>query len=358
MTRQRLARRIGGVAFSVGLVLVSLEAALRLAPGLIGGRLANAVYSAYGPAGIYFRDREVQMNFMWPNFVTRAYWNGYWWQHRTDAGGFRNPPELTAKSLVLLGDSLIYGHGVEEEDTAAHLLRAQHGRPAYNMGRQGDCLFQQYVLSRLDLPRLRPETVVLFVFVNDFRDLEVYRAPAQIADPPELERIDYDALRARVEHPEPPFRLGEQLSRLRVWRLGSGIAELLRARPKPADEVHELMAPIFEDARFVPIARYYRLVLADLARRSRDQGAEFVVVLLELPDEVVANATAAQERLRGLLDEIGAKDGFRVLGTREIFRDCADCFLPHDGHLSREGHRRLAAFVDAQIPPRAAPPTP
>ena len=339
-------------------MLVSLEAALRLAPGLVGGRLANAAYSAYGPAGIYFRDRDVHMNFMWPNFATRAYWNGYWWHHRTDAWGFRNPPDLPAKSLVLLGDSLIYGHGVEEEDTTAHLLRTLHGRPAYNMGRQSDCLFQEYVLSRLDLPRLRPETVVLFVFLNDFRDLEVYREPAEIVDPPELDRIDYDALRERVEHPASRFPLGEQLSRLRVWRLGSGIAELLRARPKRADEAHEQMAAIFEDARFEPIARYYRLVLADLARRSRDQGAEFVVVLLELPDEVVANAVAAQERLLGLLDEIGAQNSFRVLGTREIFRDCADCFLPHDGHLAREGHRRLAAFVDAQIPPRATRPTP
>jgi hypothetical protein len=352
VTRRVLARRLAGVAFSVGLVLGSLELALRLAPGLVGGRLANAVYSVYGPAGIYFQDRPLHMNFMWPNFETLAYWNGYWWHHRTDAAGFRNPPDLAAKSLLLLGDSLIYGHGAEEQDTAAHLLRARYGRPAYNMGRQGDCLYQEYVLSRLYLPLLHPETVVLFVFLNDFRDLEVYRQPAEIADPPELDRIDYDALRARVEHPEQRWRLRDQLARLRVWRLAGGIADSMRARPTPADEAHEMMAPIFEDARYEPIARYYRLVLADLARRTREQGAELVVVLLELPDAVVANATAAQQRLLALLDEIGAQEQFRVLGTGAILRDCADCELPNDGHLAPEGHRRLAEFIDAQIPPR------
>ncbi len=339
-------------------MLVSLEAALRLAPGVVGGRLANAVYSAYGAGGIYFKDPELGMKFMWPDFETRAYWNGHWWQHRSDAAGFRNPPDLAARSLWLLGDSLIYGHGVEEQDTVAHQLRATHGRPAYNMGRQANCLFQEYVLARLYLEKLRPETVVLFVFLNDFRDLENSRQPAQIADPPELERLDYDALRARVEHPEQRWRLGDQLARLRVWRLGKGIAEMLSASPNPVDEAHEQMASIFEAARYDPIARYYRLLLADLARRCRKQGAEFAVVLLELPDDVVPNATAAQQRLLGLLDEIGATQEFRVLGTRAIFRDCPDCFLPNDGHLTREGHRRLAAFVDAQIPQRAASATP
>jgi len=51
-------RRLAGVAFSIGLVLVLLETMLRIAP---------------------------DMNFMWPDFALRAYWNGYWWDHRTSA---------------------------------------------------------------------------------------------------------------------------------------------------------------------------------------------------------------------------------------------------------------------------------
>jgi hypothetical protein len=78
-------RRLAGVAFSIGLVLVLLETTLRIAPGLVGGRLGNAVYSAYGKRGMYFQDREVHMNFRWPDFALRAYWNGYWWDHRTSA---------------------------------------------------------------------------------------------------------------------------------------------------------------------------------------------------------------------------------------------------------------------------------
>jgi len=352
----RLARWLAGFAFSIGFVLALLELALRVAPGLIGGGLGNALYSVYGDfaGGIYFRDREAHLSFMWPDFATRAYWNGYWWNHRTDAWGFRNPPDLASKSMLLLGDSLIYGHGVDEEDTVAHLLRQEHGRAAYNMGRQGNTLFQEYVLSRLYLPRFRPEQLVVFVFVNDFRDMEVYREPAEIAAPPELDRLDYDALYARVQHPKTRFRLREQLYRLRVWRLGVGIAAALRPHPASDEELREQFGAILDDARFEPIARYYRLVLADLARRCRAQGCELAVVLVDVPDTVLPNAAAPQDRLFGLLAAIGGEQGFRVLTTRELYRGCPECFLPHDGHLTREGHRRLAGLVAEQL----APPTP
>ena len=58
------------------------------------------MYSACGKRGMYFQDREVHMNFRWPDFALRAYWNGYWWDHRTRAQGSEIgvvlPPERRA----------------------------------------------------------------------------------------------------------------------------------------------------------------------------------------------------------------------------------------------------------------------
>jgi hypothetical protein len=342
------------LATLVALGLALLEVALRLAPSLVSGRLANAVFSTYHThaGGIYFADRETRMRFMRPSIAARCYWNGYVWQHRTDAHGFRNAPGTTSDGLLLLGDSMIYGHGVDEEETVAHCLRSEHGRPAYNMGHVGDTLYQEYIRARLALARCRPEQLLLFVFLNDIEDMLVHRRPEQIVDPFELERLDYAALAARISEPERG-ELHEELRRLRVWRLFKGLRKARsRANPHHATD-HPMIASIMDDQRFLPVADYYRRVLGDLATRARAQGVLFSVVLLDIGDEVnhtvVPRMISAQDRLHGLLTEIGGEHDFPVLSTREIYLGCSECFLPDDGHLTHEGHRRLAAFIDREL---------
>jgi lysophospholipase L1-like esterase len=376
-------RRIAGlgvsIAFSVALTWVLLEAVLRLTPGLLPPRYGNAVYAVYGdwPGAIHIQDKETRVNFMRPDFQTRAYWNGYWWEHRTDDWGFRNPPGIERKEWLLLGDSMIYGHGVEEQETVAHFLRADHHIVAYNMGRTADSLFQEYLLARLYVPRFRPDVVVLCVFLNDFEDLSTYRQPEQIARAPEIDQLDYAALFDRVRNATPPARIGKQLQRSKAWRLGRAILKDLRKQmqrskgrlldlgilenvPIPAalaaapdaPPVVPFLALIEDDARFAPLGEYYRRVLTDLALRVRADGAQLVVVQLDLAEQVFgAIALPAQARVRALLDAIGAAADFPVLSTQSIFRDCAACFLPNDGHLNAEGHHRLADFLAREIPP-------
>ena len=212
------------------LVLLGVfELVLRAFPGILPMRVATAVYSVYGdkPGDIYFRDRPTRASFMWPNYETSAYWNGYRWKHRTDALGFRNPPDLADRSLVLLGDSMIYGHGVEEQDTVSYLLRTKYGRGAYSGARQGDCLYQEYLVARRLLPELRPKTLVLTTFANDFEDLETYRKPAEIAQPAELS-LDVDALDRRLAEAEGRHEILAQVYRLRLWRLGAAVWKSLR----------------------------------------------------------------------------------------------------------------------------------
>jgi hypothetical protein len=54
-----------------------------------------------------------------------------------------------------------------------------------------------------------------------------------------------------------------------------------------------------------------------------------------------------------MLEAVARELGLRFLATGSAFAGCADCYLPGDGHLSREGHRRLAALVAREIPARA-----
>lgn len=357
MKRRPLLRRLGAVVLSSLLGLGILEIALRTLPLKRASTLANEVYTAYGsfPGGIYFTEPETQINFMVPNFETENFWNGYSWRHRTDGLGFRNPPGLKDRSLLLLGDSLIYGHGVEEEQTVAHLLRAQ-GRPAYNMARQGDCLYQQYVLLRLYSGDLAPRTVVLFVFLNDFSDLLFYRTREEVEQMPEL-RLDDRALRQRVadlgRNPHYPPR--RQLYRSRSLRLLRGVAKSLssgnwmaQAEAAPAGE-DDLAAAVLQPERFALASRYYRRVLAECQRLAAEKDADLKVVLLDVGAGVGSDGRRAYERLRLFLGETSREGGFSFTTTAGVFEGCGDCFLPNDGHFSPQGHARLARFLDAKI---------
>ena len=111
----RLLLIVGGLAIA----FLGLELVLRICPGVFNYKIQNLAFSKYDclPSGIYKREPTIKMNFMKPDFETRAFLNGYWWNHRTDANGFRNPTDLQSYDIALLGDSFIYGHAVEEEQT-------------------------------------------------------------------------------------------------------------------------------------------------------------------------------------------------------------------------------------------------
>jgi hypothetical protein len=290
---------------------------------------------------------------MVPRFVTENFWNGYSWRHRTDDLGFRNPPGLAERSLLLLGDSLIYGHGVAEEHTVAHLLRTEYGRPAYNMARQGDCLYQQYVLLRLYRDELRPRTVVLFVFLNDFADLFAYRSREELERMPEL-GLDERAVRARVEKlgRDPAYPFPAQLYRSRALRLLRGAARSLsgdwiaRAEAAPL-AAGDLAAAVLRPEPFATASRYYRRVLGETRRLAAVQGADFRVVLLDVGAD--SGGRLAYERLGRFLAEAGREAGFSYSSTAGLFDGCGDCFLPNDGHLSPRGHALLAGFLNARL---------
>lgn len=358
MTRWK--RHLFGLLLSGLVFWGALEAVLRLAPGLVGPPLANWVYTRYGNfyGGIYFHEPVTDMNFHRPGFVVENYFNGYRWRHATDARGFRNPPDVDT-GWLLLGDSMIYGHGVEEAQTVSARLREDFGHPAYNMGRQGACLYQQYVFLRLYLDDLDPDRVVLFVFANDVDDLLGYRTAEELRNLPERD-YDYEALRRRIADPgmqrDVPVRQLPYLSK--VLRLLRGLVHELAlaswvATAEAADAVDGEPLPyvqtILDDERFEAAAGYYRRLLPELDRRAGDLGATLHVVLLDVGDLLGPGGVEAQDRLDRLLREVTQTSEIPYAHTRPLFAECADCFLPGDGHLSPEGHRRLAGLLDGAI---------
>jgi hypothetical protein len=357
-----LVRRLALLGCTFLAFLAGLELLLAVAPRIFGQQRCNRVFSRYDSraGGIYAREPLSRVPFMRPDFVTRNYWNDYRWNHATDSRGFRNPPGTPA-DVLLLGDSMIYGHGVEEDETVAHFLRLDHRVGAYNMGRQGAALYDEYVYLRTFLPELSPKAIVLFVFLNDFDDLEVYRSTAEIIEAPEIDRLNYDAVRAWIRElpAHRPTRIAQWFWRRPSLRLLYSVAKELSGvvlvPPAWADEPPvdpPFLAPLLDDERSARLATYYVRILGDLAARCRTRGIALRLVYLGAGADP-QTFEPAQQRALDLIATAATRSDLRYFDSRQEFAGCTDCFLAGDGHFSPAGHRRLAGYVAETV---LAPP--
>ena len=369
-SRRRWLFRSAAVLFGLVLGVVVVEGTVRLFPKLLSPKLRHLAFSKYDtlPGGIFLTEGITRMRFMRADFTTRAYSHDRFWTHRTDERGFRNPAGLTDRRVLLLGDSLIYGHGVEGDQTVGHYMR-DLGVAAYDLSAQGQCLYEQYILARLYLEELRPETVLLFVFVNDIRDLEKTRRTELEPALQEVHSFDYELIEERVERlqrfREPwPVRAALSSSIVRM------IAKTNGWRPsKPPDSIPpksplgligrdstqgdtSVPGAVLDNARFDPLERYYDLILDDLSGRCRDLGVRLVLVHLVPPTQKSwRERDRAQVKLGRSLGATAGRHGLELVDTSAFFAGRTEWILPGDGHLNPTGNRELAAFLQSKVLP-------
>ncbi len=332
------------------IIVAFIGLVLRLQPTLFGHQLGNYVFSHYGSSAgrMYFVHPELGMEFMWPDFGTRAYYNGWFWEHQTDSRGFRNPPDRDG-DVLLIGDSLIYGHGAEMADGVSEVLHDRYGWSTYNLSQQGDCLYQSYTKTRLYIDELAPHTVVYFAFLNDASDLEVYRSLEQLETMPEVERKDWTLLRSGIAERSGQRRDAWWLTEEPGIRFFGGMYVEIRERiqrisAQPPEAA--LLATLQDPQHLARIQRYYDRVLPDLAEQVRARGAELIVVHLD-----VARGIAEQDRaaFRELIAQASAEAEVPFFDTGDVFIECSDCLLADDGHFNAKGHSVLAELVDGWL---------
>lgn len=164
------------IAFSVVVflgALLPIELYFRYFPQTLPQPLGNYLATGYNDnlTGIYRYNPEMKMHLMRPNYKREMYFNGYWWHHKTDAMGFRNPVTLSSADIVLLGDSIVYGHGVEETATVRHFLERMVRKPVANLGIQQNSIHQEYQVLKHFGIKLQPKYVFVFFLQNDIIDL-------------------------------------------------------------------------------------------------------------------------------------------------------------------------------------------
>jgi len=137
--------------------------------------LKNLLLSRYeaGPDGIYFHDPRWDMHLMKPGYDAEMFYNGYRWHHHANKQGIRSETDFQRADVVLLGDSQVYGHGLQERETIASRLEALDGLKTANLGVQGDYPPFSYIRLRELGLFYQPEVVLFFTALD--QDLEDYR---------------------------------------------------------------------------------------------------------------------------------------------------------------------------------------
>ncbi len=160
-------------AITILLILGILEAALRLYLDDLPVNLANHLGHGYHltGSGIYRYDEERKTPRMRKGYEREMYFNDFRWWHKTDAMGYRNPEDRDQADIILLGDSIIYGHGLEEEATVSSQMENLTQVPVVNFGQQGAGIHCEYQILKHDGVLMRPKQVFLFFLNNDINDL-------------------------------------------------------------------------------------------------------------------------------------------------------------------------------------------
>ena len=326
---------------SAGICLLGLELVLRVQPALLGDVFANGVQSKYhtGPGGIYYRDPNLRMHFMIPNLKTPMSYNGYVWTHESDAYGFRNRRTAIPADIVLLGDSYIYGHGVDFEFTVGSFLEQLTGLSVANLARQGDCSFQQAYLLTEYIGVFRPRVVFYLFSVNDISDLTAFltRAEMQAFIDQPVEQIRYPprAEVTRVHLPSLLRRLANapyvvKAFRWLLWRFGVGPA-MAAPEADPSDDEHSVEW------------RYTKKAIAYMQHVAAKHGAEFVI----------APITPFDRRKAEILRATAKTHGLSLVDTTSLTMADASLWLPRDGHFSPAGARRMAELLASYARPPA-----
>lgn len=325
------------------------EMTLCFAPNLLRGMVANYAYGRYhtNVGGIYDYDEHMSKRLK-PNLVCSNYFNGHRWTHDSNARGYRGP-QLESADTVFLGDSLIYGHGVETHQTVPHEFEVESGLRSANLGIQGSGFMQAWMrFKRLGVP-LRPKWVFLCSCYNDIIDvnhdysaeeLNTFVASAVDDDTEPLARSEF--------HPPVWWELQRNWSdRLAlplysagaVRVLGQGFKLGLQNLAKPvaavpdqnfADRPWELTT---DDTKLAWRAHCH--ALRKIQHLCREQGATLVVFDVGFPRQFTqATETAVKES--GIAYSIAGRTVFERSLAGEAM------YLVDDGHWSAKGCQTVA----------------
>ncbi len=249
----------------------------------------------------------------------------------TNGRGLRSPAIAADRpTIAILGDSVAFGFGVQDDQTIPALL--QEDLPGYQVVNGGVCGYNmQQISAQYDqiFAPLSPKASILFFNFNDvdetFRlDPEGYFVPRS-ATGTLTYRQRMTALLNRPGTVPIPFKAFLQ-EKSALFKLLVRVARNIRIR---APERGILDDPITDEQ-----LRAYAVSFSELAAKLGDQPRLFVI----WPEATL------HLRTRAFLTDLAKQKGFRVLDFYEIYGNSYPS-LGWDGHPNAATNRRTAAII-------------
>lgn len=366
----RLGRRsvfyaLYAATLSLAVGAIGFEFVLHVAPGVLEGHVANVAYTGYHwqKGGVYTLDPHMGPDLR-PNVHREMYWQGHWWQHDTNGDGFRGRV-LQRADAAIVGDSMIYGHGVETSETVASHFTRTTGLQAANLGQQGACMIQCMIILQRKGVRLHPRVVFVSSHFTDMEEATQWYPPGELqrfVEAPEAEvylplareqyqpRPWWDPAAIWSKHMAIPMRCSGILGAVyRMMRDGS----LRRKTGPPASGPY---VPAEEDlrARFAPTTpeateierlqwSVHRRATAEIKRICDRMGAKLVLFDIGYPN-------AFSRAIESLAEDVGAEynPAGRVALARALSGE--DIYLANDGHWTSSGCAVVAAELAKSYP--------
>jgi len=330
---------------SIVLSIIFFEIILHINPLIMGDDFANEVKTKYttGLKGMYEYDFHTKMKFMKPNFKTKAYFNRYEWTHETDSKGFRNPYDITNPEVILLGDSFIYGHGVNQNQTVAYFMKEYLEEEVMNMARQGDSAYEQMYLLNMYAIQYRPKQIIYFFFSNDITDINNF-----------LTKKDMEEF---IKIPLEQITFKERKNKTKMTNIIENTIGLLANGPRSfkaykqfnkvfklqnngliGDNSNELEKQLIIKGTTLEW-NYTKKAISQMNYASKKNNITFIVV------PIIAKY---HEYERDILEEFCKEKNILFIDTKSM-QDVDKYYLPRDGHFSEEGAKEMARIVSKFI---------
>jgi len=261
----------------------------------------------------------------------------------TNRAGLRDaeiePRDRFEKRIVVLGDSMVFGHGVDDDETFPNQLEAifrDQGRrvDVINAGVKGygtDNAYKFYT-ARLERLRLQPDLLIFAIYHNDLYDnigQPLYTIEHGALAPLDAKK-NWIYLLGRIEQKTPRFLRERILYGLVMSRfVGRDLYSVL---------------PDLDRVELVNwAARKAVLEILDLSRRGRSEGFEVLVLCIPYRNGAASFydwLDAVRERGVAVLDP--SRDPVWSEARSRLF-------FVHDSHMTRAGNRLLAERVHAAL---------
>ncbi len=356
-------RKLAYVLVALALALLGMEAMVRLfwnrPPRFLGERLLHSDLFVPDPVlGWRARPHHVFVHKLHGGRATTI---------RTNGQGFRDRDRDPARRLgqhriLVVGDSFVFGWGVENDETFVHRLDQQlAGTEVVNLGVTGFNLAQEHALLRQEGLAYQPDLVLLAFCQNDVCDQRVPRAE-EIRRNRQIHAAGFRAFVLR--HCYLLDLLREQCANIRPLR------HLLQSLGlKEADAGYQALDPNLRPAlkKYPPelVGDWNRSLtelraIHDTCKRA---GVPLMVAAIPPRQAIVPSAltlSLAYSRFgatdfdlrkpQKALGEFCQQQGILFLdGTQAILGLGTVAYLDHDMHFSAAGHRAFAGAIAAAL---------